>query len=127
MNKDHGKQWSRGLGRTCANNASTEEGRSSMRNNKFILVAQLVFGALGSIAFTSALLNVAIAHEGEEHGMECTETSINAMNADIQSMNDGEAKTTAKKEMQMAEYMMAKKDMKACMSHMQNAMEAMEE
>lgn len=98
-----------------------------MRNNKFILVAQLVFGALGSIAFTSALLNVAIAHEGEEHGMECTETSINAMNADIQSMNDGEAKTTAKKEMQMAEYMMAKKDMKACMSHMQNAMEAMEE
>ena len=58
--------------------------------------------------------------------MECTETSINAMNADIQSMGDGEAKTTAMKEMKMAEEMMAKKDMEACMTHMHNAMEATE-
>ena len=58
--------------------------------------------------------------------MECTETSINAMNADIQAMGDGEAKTTAMKEMQMAEDMMAKKDMKACATHMHNAMEATE-
>ena len=36
-----------------------------------------------------------------------TETSINAMDADIQSMNDGEAKTTATKEMKVAEEMMA--------------------
>ena len=49
------------------------------------------------------------------------------MRADIQSMSDGEAKTTAMKEMEMAEDMMAKKDMKACMAHMQNAMEATEE
>jgi hypothetical protein len=48
------------------------------------------------------------------------------MNADIQSMNDGEAKTTAMKEMQMAEEMIAKKDMKACMAHIYNAMEATE-
>ena len=38
-------------------------------------------------------LNFAVAHEG--HQMDCTETSINAMNTDIQAMDDGEAKTTA--------------------------------
>ena len=48
------------------------------------------------------------------------------MNTDIQAMDDGEAKTTATKEMKMAEDMMVKKDMKACMTHMHNAMEAME-
>ena len=58
--------------------------------------------------------------------MECNETSMNAMHADIQSMDDGEAKTTAMKEMQMAEDMMAKKDMKACATHTHNAMEATE-
>jgi hypothetical protein len=58
--------------------------------------------------------------------MECTETGINAMKADIQSMDDGDAKTTATKEMQMAEDMMANKDMKGCEAHMHNAMEAME-
>ena len=52
------------------------------------------------------------------------ETSVNAMNADVQAMNDGEAKTTAMNEMKMAEDMMAKKDMQACMTHMHNAMEA---
>jgi hypothetical protein len=44
--------------------------------------------------------------------MECNETGMNAMHADIQAMDDGEA-TTAMKEMKMAEDMMAKKDMKA--------------
>jgi hypothetical protein len=72
----------------------------------------------------SAPLSFAIAHEG--HQMECTETSVNAMNADIQAMSDGEAKTTAMKEMQIAEDMVAKKNMKACMTHMSNAMEALE-
>jgi hypothetical protein len=81
----------------------------------------LVFGTL---VLASAPLSFAVAHE--EHHMECTETSMNAMHADIQAMNDGEAKTTAMKEMQMAEDMMAKKDMKACMAHMHNAMEATE-
>ena len=86
--------------------------------------AKLVFGTLGLTAFASAPLTFAVAHEG--HQMECTETSINAMNADIQAMDDGEAKTTAMKEMKMAEEMMAKKDMKACVTHMHNAMEAIE-
>lgn len=92
-----------------------------MRKSVF---ASLISGILGLTAFASVPLNVAIAHEGQE--MECTETNINAMNTDIQSMDDGEAKTTAMKEMQMAEEMMAKKDMEGCKTHMKNAMEATE-
>jgi hypothetical protein len=68
--------------------------------------------------------SIAIAHEG--HQMECNGTTMNAMHADIQSMTDGEAKITAMKEVKMAEEMMAKNDMKACMDHMHNAMEATE-
>lgn len=81
----------------------------------------LVFGTL---VLASVPLSFAVAHE--EHHMECNETGMNAMHADIQAMDDGEAKTTALKEMQMAEDMMAKKDMKACATHMHNAMEATE-
>jgi hypothetical protein len=90
---------------------------------KFVF-AKLVVGTLGLTVFASAPLTFAVAHQGAQ--MECKETGINAMNADVQAMNDGEAKTTAMKEMQMAEEMMAKKDMKACMAHMYNAMEATE-
>ena len=79
-------------------------------------------GALAALVIAS--LTSAGAHE--EHKMECTETTINAMNADIQSMQDGEAKTAAMKEMQMAAAMMASKDMKGCEAHMHGAMEAME-
>jgi hypothetical protein len=93
-----------------------------MRNYAFI--ANLVLGSLGLTALGTASLNFAVAHEG--HQMECTETSINAMNADVQAMGDGGAKTTAVKEMQLAQDMMAKKDMKGCMTHMDNAMEATE-
>ena len=83
--------------------------------------SNLVFGAL---VLTCVPVGFAIAHE--DHQMKCDETSMNAMHADIQSMNEGEAKTTALKEMQMAEDTMAKKDMKACATHMHNAMEATE-
>jgi hypothetical protein len=48
------------------------------------------------------------------------------VNTDIQAMDDGEAKTTASKEMRIAEDMMIKKDMKACVTYMHNAMEVME-
>ena len=86
--------------------------------------AKLIFGTVGLIVFASTLANFAVAHEG--HKMECNETSINAMNADIQAMRDGDAKTTAMKEMQMAEQMMAAHDMGGCETHMDNAMEATE-
>lgn len=91
---------------------------------KHFFIANLGFGVLGLTAFASGPLNFAVAHE--EHQMDCTETSINAINTDIQAMDDGEAKTTASKEMEIAEDMMAKKDMKACVTHMHNAMEAIE-
>jgi hypothetical protein len=85
------------------------------------IFSNLVFGTL---VLTGAPVSFAVAHE--EHQMECNETGMNAMHADIQSMNEGEAKATAMKEMKMAEDMMAKKDMKACAAHMHNAMEATE-
>jgi hypothetical protein len=85
------------------------------------IFSNLVFGTL---ALASLPASFAVAHE--DHHMECNETGMNAMHADIQAMDDGEAKTTALKEMQIAEDMMAKKDMKACATHMHNAMEATE-
>jgi hypothetical protein len=86
--------------------------------------SSLVFGTLALATSESGALISAVAHEG--HKMECTETGINAMNADIQAMPDGEAKTTAMKEMQMAEDMMTKKDTEGCDAHMHNAMQATE-
>jgi hypothetical protein len=85
------------------------------------IFSNLVFVTLALASFPAGF---AVAHE--EHQMKCDETAMNAMHADIQAMDDGEAKTTAMKEMQMAEDMMVKKDMKACASHMHNAMEAKE-
>ena len=67
---------------------------------------------------------IGFAHEG--HQMACTDSSINAMTADVQAMPDGKLKTAAAKEMEAAQDMMQKKDMKACMAHMHNAMEAIE-
>jgi hypothetical protein len=93
-----------------------------MRN--YFLIANLVFGILGFTVLSSVPLNVAFAHGDEK--MECTESGMNAMTADVQAMNDGEAKSTAMKEMQMAKDMMTKKDTEACMAHMHNAMEATE-
>jgi hypothetical protein len=92
-----------------------------MRKSGF---AKVVFGAFAVAAWVSGPVSLAVAHEA--HNAKCTETGINAMNADIQSMDDGEAKTTATEEMQRAEDMMANKDLKGCAAHMHNAMEAME-
>jgi hypothetical protein len=91
----------------------------------YVLIANLVFGALVLTEFSGAPLTSAAAHEA--HKTTCNETAANAMKADIQSMPDGDAKTTAMKEMEMAEEMMGKKDMKACEDHMHSAMEAMEQ
>ena len=92
--------------------------------HRHVFIAKRVFWMLGLAALASGPLNFGVAHEG--HQMDCTETSINAVNTDIQAMDDGEAKTTASKEMEIAEDMMIKKDMKACVTHMHNAVEAIE-
>jgi hypothetical protein len=67
----------------------------------------LTFGALGH----------------EAHHAECNDTAINALKADIQAMGEGEAKTTARKEIEAAQEMMAKN---GCKSHIHSAMEDME-
>jgi hypothetical protein len=80
---------------------------------------------LGGLALTGfAVAPLAVAHE--EHHAECNETAMNALKADIQAMQEGEAKTTATKEMNMAQQMMAKNDMEGCKSHIHSAMEATE-
>ena len=65
-----------------------------------------------------------LGHEG--HHAECTDTAINALKADIQAMGEGEAKTTASKEMETAQQLMAKNDIEGCKSHIHSAMEATE-
>ena len=92
---------------------------------KLVFVAGIAFGFMGLIASASIPLDSATAHEG--HKAECNETAINAANIDIQEMDEGDAKTKATKEMQMAEDMMAKKDMEGCAAHLHKAMEAIEE
>jgi hypothetical protein len=74
--------------------------------------------------FAGLPLTLALGHEG--HHAECNDTAINALKADIQAMGDGEAKTTATKEMQAAQQLMAKNDMEGCKSHIHSAMEATE-
>lgn len=80
--------------------------------------------ALGLALASAALISVALAHEG--HKMECKDSTIKAMKQDVQAMPDGDAKIAAAKEMKAAEDMMQKKDEKACIAHLQNAMEATE-
>jgi hypothetical protein len=74
--------------------------------------------------FAGIPLTLALGHE--EHHVECSETAINALKADIQAMGDGEARTTATKEVEAAQQMMAKNDVEGCKSHIHNAMEATE-
>lgn len=69
-------------------------------------------------------LTLALGHEG--HHVECNETAIDAMKADIQAMGEGEARTTASKEVQAAQQMMAKNDIEGCKSRIHRAMEATE-
>jgi hypothetical protein len=93
--------------------------------HKLPSIARLFFGALVLAAIAHAPLSPTVAHEG--HDVQCNETGMNAMHADMQAMRDGDAKTKAMKEMDVAMEMMAKGDMDACMTHMHNAMEIMEE
>jgi len=70
-------------------------------------------------------LNDAAAHGGRK--ITCAQTAADAITADIQAMPDGEAKTTATREVNLAEQMMAENNMEACADHMHKAMDAIEE
>ena len=71
-------------------------------------------------------LPLALSPAHEPHHAECNDTAINSLKADIQAMGEGEAKTTATKELEAAQQMMAKNDIEACKSHIHSAMEATE-
>ena len=79
----------------------------------------LLLGGCAGLPLVSAL-----GHEG--HSAECNATAINALKADIQAMNEGEARTTATKELEAAQQMMANNDLDGCKSHIHSAMEATE-
>ena len=74
--------------------------------------------------FAGLPLTLAVGHEG--HHVQCNGTTINAVKADIQAMGEGEARTTATKEVETAQQMMAKNDIEGCKSHIHSAMEATE-
>jgi hypothetical protein len=98
----------------------TRERRNSMRN----LLGNTSLRLLLLAGFLGPPLTVALGHEG--HHAECNETAINSLKADIQAMGGGEAKTTATKELEAAQQMMAKNDTEGCKSHIHSAMEATE-
>ena len=79
----------------------------------------LLSGGLAALPLTLAL-----GHEG--HHVECNDAAINALKADIQAMGAGEARTTASKEVEVAQQMMAKNDIEGCKNHIHSAMEATE-
>jgi hypothetical protein len=95
-----------------------------MEHNMRKIGTWFVFGAV-ALAPAGVPFGYVIAHEA--HNAACNDTTLNATKADIQAMDDGEAKAKATKEMQMAEEMMAKKDMQGCVAHLHEAMEALEE
>lgn len=76
-------------------------------------------GMLGIVA-VSALLSIAPA---SAQMMDCTEANMTKASADMDKMPAGEKKTMAMKEMTMAKDMMGKKDMAACKTHLNKAME----
>jgi hypothetical protein len=97
-----------------------EKGGITMRNLRRNTSLRLLLLA----GFAGLPLTLALGHEG--HHAECNETTINALRADIQAMGAGEARTTATKEMEAAQQLMAKNDMETCKSHIHSAMEAIE-
>ena len=69
---------------------------------------------IGAIAAFFAFVPAAVVTAHESHNTQCSETPLSAVNADIQSMGEGDAKAAAMSEARSAEEMLAKKDLKAC-------------
>jgi hypothetical protein len=67
------------------------------------------------------------AQAHEDHNVKCNETAINALEADIQSMSDGDAKDAATEDLTKAREMMDKNDLEGCEAQLHKAMEKAEE
>ena len=79
-----------------------------------------MFKAILGVVAVSALFSIAPA---SAQMMDCTDANMTKASADMDEMPSGEKKTMAMKEMTMAKDMMGKKDMAACKTHMNKAME----
>lgn len=114
----------------------SEESRSNARGPKGPPLKETSMSKLihlSAICVSLALATSAFAADdammsdemGSDAIMECTDASMSKMKTDVMGMPAGEMKDMAMKEMQMAEDMGMKKDMKGCAEHMGKAMEAM--
>ena len=76
---------------------------------------------------SAALLALAPVSAQDRHHeqMVCSDVGMRGISADVQAMQDGEAKREAMNHMKMAEEAKAEHDMEGCMSHMQAAIDAM--
>jgi hypothetical protein len=82
----------------------------------------LTCGALSAALLAGA---PAFAQSSSSTGMgkmDCTESDMKKVNAEMMKMSSGDKKQMAMKEMDMAESMMKKGNMKDCMMHMEKAM-----
>jgi hypothetical protein len=95
-----------------------------MNNMRNLRLMNASLRLLVFVGFVGLPFTLALGHEG--HHAECNDTTINAVKSDIQAMGEGEAKTTATKEMEAAQQLMAKNDTEGCKSHIHSAMEATE-
>jgi hypothetical protein len=77
-------------------------------------------------AVVSMVLAVPALAQTDEMMMKCDDAEMSAMNTKIEAMPDGESKTMAMKQMDMAKDSMSKQDMKECAMHMNDAMGSME-
>lgn len=78
------------------------------------------------LAIAGTILSALLPASAHERQMECSDVGMRGVMADIQAVQDGEAKMEAMKHMNMAEQAIAKHDMVGCMKHMQAAMEAID-
>ena len=77
-----------------------------------------------TFTFASLAFLLALA-PAQAQSTSCTQADLTKMEAETAKMTDATKKEGAMKELTMAKDMMAKKDDKACMMHMDNAMKMM--
>jgi hypothetical protein len=87
----------------------------------------LITAAAALVPIFTASVPPKLAQAHEDHNVKCNETAVNALEADIQSMSDGDAKDAASEDLAKARKMMSKKDLEGCEAHMHKAMEKSEE
>ena len=78
-----------------------------------------------TLTFASFAVMLAMSPVQAQTPMTCSQAELTKMDADTAKMTDVTKRTETMKEMTMAKDLMAKNDMKGCMTHMENAMKMM--